>query len=116
MDRRVSKLKETIDSHIGRADWSLEDACRDLKLEITPAYVAQLFKHDTGQGVREYAKRKRLLIAAEQLRTTNLPLKAENVASFFLTVPFCASRGSTGSGRGMKPQDHKASRWKFVWG
>jgi AraC-like DNA-binding protein len=75
MDWRVSKLIDSIDSHSGGIDWSLEHLCRDLRFEVSPAYAAQLFKRDTGQGVREYAKRKRLTISAELLTTTNLPIK-----------------------------------------
>jgi AraC-like DNA-binding protein len=75
MDWRVSKLKEAIDSHAGGVNWSVGHACRELKLDISSAYAARLFRRDTGRGVREYAKGKRLLIAAERLSTTNRPIK-----------------------------------------
>lgn len=75
MDWRVSKLIECIDSHNGSIQWTLEHACRELRLDISPAYAGQLFKRDTGLGVREYAKKQRLLKAAKQLAATELPIK-----------------------------------------
>jgi AraC-like DNA-binding protein len=75
MDWRVSKLIESIDSHAGGADFGMEHLCQDLSFGISPAYAARLFKRHTGLGVREYAKRKRLQMAAERLTTTNLPVK-----------------------------------------
>jgi AraC-like DNA-binding protein len=75
MDWRVSKLRQFIDSHTGALGWSLDYACKDLELWISPAYAAQLFKRQIGLGIREYAKTKRLLIAAERLTTTDEPIK-----------------------------------------
>jgi AraC-like DNA-binding protein len=75
-DQRIAKLTDFIDSHDGRIGWDLERTCRELKLNISGAYAARLFKHSRGLGVREYAKRKRLLAAAEFLRTTDLSVKA----------------------------------------
>jgi len=75
MDWRIVKLLHFIDDHGGRVGWSLDRACRELRLEISGAYAAQLFKRCTGLGVREYAKKKRFLMAAERLKTTDLPIK-----------------------------------------
>src|ERR1700719_3252648 len=75
VDQRIAKLAQYIDSHAGRVEWSLEEACRELKLDISGAYAARLFKCSTGLGVREYAKKKRLSAAAELLKTTDLPVK-----------------------------------------
>jgi AraC-like DNA-binding protein len=75
MDGRIVKLLRFIDSHEGSIGWDLDHACRELNLEISGAYAARLFKHCTGLGVREYAKKKRLLIAAERLKSTDLPVK-----------------------------------------
>jgi two-component system response regulator YesN len=73
---RVSKLVEAVNSHSGATDWKMEDACRELKLDISFAYAARLFRRDTGVGVREYAKRRRVIMASECLAATELPIKA----------------------------------------
>ena len=65
-----------IDSHSGHVGWNLEEACRELRLDISSAYAARLFKRSTGLGVREYAKKKRLSAAADLLKTTDLSVKA----------------------------------------
>jgi len=75
VDQRIAKLTQFIDSHAGRVGWGLEEACRQLQLDISGAYAARLFKDSTGLGVREYAKKKRLLAAAELLKTTDLSVK-----------------------------------------
>ncbi len=75
MDWRIAKLIESIDSHTGRVDWSLERACRELGLDISPAYAAQLFRRYTGLGVREYAKKRRLQQAMQRLTTTEIQIK-----------------------------------------
>jgi AraC-like DNA-binding protein len=75
MDSRVSRLKASIDSHTGAVGWNLENACRELKLDISSAYAARLFRRETGVGIREYAKQRRLLIAAGRLAATGLPIK-----------------------------------------
>ncbi len=75
MDRRVAKLVEAINGHSGAMDWNLEHACRELHLGISPAYAARLFKRNIGWGVREYAKKRRLLTAIERLIATSLPMK-----------------------------------------
>src|ERR1700722_1515713 len=75
-DPRVAKLTGFIDGHDGRVGWDLEHACRELKLDITSAYAARLFKRSTVLGVGEYAKNKRLSAAAELVTTTDLSVKA----------------------------------------
>ena len=76
LDPRIAKLAKFFDSHDGRIGWDLEHICRELKLDISGAYAARLFKLSTGLGVREYAKKKRLSAAAEFLRATDLSVKA----------------------------------------
>jgi AraC-like DNA-binding protein len=76
VDRRIMKLLHFIDSHAGSIGWGIDRACRELRLDISGAYAARLFKRCTGLGVREYAKKKRLLMAAERLTTTDVPIKA----------------------------------------
>ncbi len=75
VDQRIEKLTQFIDSRGGRIGWNLEQACRELKLDVSGAYAARLFKLSTGLGVREYAKKKRLCAAAELLLTTRLSVK-----------------------------------------
>jgi AraC-like DNA-binding protein len=75
-DSRVAKLTEFIDGHKGGVGWDLEQTCRELKLDISGAYAARLFKRSTGLGIREYAKNKRLSAAAEFVTTTDLSVKA----------------------------------------
>jgi len=86
-DPRVAKLTDFIDTHDGRLGWDLEHTCRNLKLDISGAYAARLFKLSKGVGVREYAKEKRLSAAADLLRTTNLSVKAISVDFGYLSPP-----------------------------
>ena len=86
-DRRIAKLTDFIDSHDGRIGWVLEHTCRELKLNISGAYAARLFKLSRGLGVREYAKTKRLSAAAELLRTTDLSVKAIAVEFGYQSPP-----------------------------
>ena len=74
-DLRVCKLREFIDSREGGLGWDLRHVCEELRLDISAAYAARLFKRHMGFGVRDYAKGKRLLVAAERLRTTGTPVK-----------------------------------------
>jgi AraC-like DNA-binding protein len=76
IDPRITKLMHFIDSHDGAVGWDLNHVCRELKLAISSAHAARLFKRCTGLGVREYAKRKRLWLAAKRLKTTDIPIKA----------------------------------------
>jgi AraC-like DNA-binding protein len=76
MDVRIRRLVQSIDIKIGSVEWDLEDACRELKLDISSAHAARLFKRYTGMGVRGYAKKKRLTLAANRLIATNLSIKA----------------------------------------
>src|SRR5579872_1328970 len=73
IDWRVALLLQSIDQHNGAAGW--ETICQKASLAISPAYAARLFQRHTGQGVRKYAKDKRLLRAVELLIVTDLPIK-----------------------------------------
>jgi methylphosphotriester-DNA--protein-cysteine methyltransferase len=66
----------TGESRSGAMGCSLERTCQKLKLDISPAYAAQLFRRQTGLGVKQYAKKQRLLTAIERLTTTNVAVKA----------------------------------------
>jgi len=74
-DWRVQRLAQFVCEHLDSVDWNLEKACRELKLGITAPHAARLFKRSAGIGIREYAKRKRLAIAADRLIKTDLPVK-----------------------------------------
>jgi transcriptional regulator GlxA family with amidase domain len=76
MDGRIVMLLHFIDTHEGNVRWDLGHVCQELRLDISGAHAARLFKRYIGLGVREYAKKKRLLMAAERLKTTDLPVKA----------------------------------------
>ena len=73
-DWRIIKLKEFIDSHGGNVG-DAGPICRQLQLEISGRYAGMLFKRSVGIGLREYAMRERLNLAAERLRTTAKSVK-----------------------------------------
>ena len=75
-DWRVRKLRNLIDSDPARAQWSLEEICQQLDLCISARQARRVFKACTGMGIKEYAKKKRLEAAAEQLQSTDAPVKA----------------------------------------
>lgn len=74
-DWRITRLLHFIDGQEGRVDWDLDHACQELRLNISGPYAAQLFKQCIGLGIREYAKKRRLLLAAERLQIPDLPIK-----------------------------------------
>jgi AraC-like DNA-binding protein len=98
LDQRVAKLMQFIDSHDGCVGWNLKQARTELKLDISAAYAARLFKRAVGFGFREYAKKKRLSAAADLLKTTDLAVKA--IAAEF------GYRSSPDFARGFKEQFH----------
>src|SRR5881227_4252035 len=58
------------------AQWRLDEICRQLDLCISARQARRLFKACTGLGIKEYAKKRRLEIAAQQLQATDEPVKA----------------------------------------
>jgi len=86
------KLVHFIDSQEGSIGWDLDHACRELRLDISGAYAARLFKRCTGLGVREYSKKKRLLMAAERLTTTDIPIKAIAAEFGYQSLPHFTRR------------------------
>ena len=92
VDWRIKKLLHFIDGHAGRIGWDLNAACRELRLDISGAYAARLFKRCTGLGVREYAKEKRLSMAAERLKITNLPVKVIAAEFGYQSLPHFTRR------------------------
>lgn len=75
MDWRVSRLVEYVDRHAGAVGFDLGHACLELRLDISSAYAARLFRRDTGMSFREYAKKQRSLAATGRLNATELPVK-----------------------------------------
>jgi len=75
IDRRAKKLKNFIDSQDGYFGSDLDRISQQLRLEISGSYAARLFKRDLGIGVREYAKKKRLDLAAASLLSSALSVK-----------------------------------------
>jgi transcriptional regulator GlxA family with amidase domain len=75
-DWRVRKLQMFIESHPGKVRWNLDDVCKELGLAMSGRQARRVFMACIGMGIREYSKKRRLASAAEQLRSTNAPIKA----------------------------------------
>jgi len=75
-DWRVQRLIDLIDSDPANIQWNLDQVCKQLQLCMSGRQARRLFKIHTGIGVKQYAKKKRLEMAAQQLRTTEAPVKA----------------------------------------
>jgi AraC-like DNA-binding protein len=91
-DGRIVRLLGFIDAQDGNIGWDLDRACRELKLDISGAHAARLFKRCTGLGVREYAKRRRLSLAAERLRITDIPVKTIAAEFGYQSLPHFSRR------------------------
>jgi len=76
LDWRIKKLKDFLESPSGGVRWNLDDVCGQLELAMSGRHARRLFAATAGIGVREYAKNRRLAKAAEQLHSTNTPVKA----------------------------------------
>jgi len=74
-DWRVEGLLRFIDSQGGKLGWDLTQLCDRLELGISGPHAAKLFSRHTGIGIREYAKERRLGLAAQQLRCTTDSIK-----------------------------------------
>ena len=74
-DWRVRRLIAFIDSQHGKLGWNLNHICSQIEIGISGAHGAKLFKQHTGVGVREYAKTRRLLVAADKLKRTSQSVK-----------------------------------------
>lgn len=75
LDWRVERLQHFINSVHGKLGSNLDRTCKQLDLGVSGSHGARLFKKHLGLGVREYAKRKRLALAADKLKSTTLPVK-----------------------------------------
>ena len=85
-DWRVLELRNLIDSDPAQVRGNLDNVCRQLGLCISGRQARRLFKTCTGIGIKKYVKKKRLSIAAQQLRTTEVPIKAVAIDAGYLHV------------------------------
>jgi len=75
VDWRVERLQRFINTAHGKLGWNLNSICKQLGLGVSGSHGARLFKKHTGIGIREYAKRKRLAVAADKLKNTTISIK-----------------------------------------
>lgn len=75
LDWRVERLQLFINTVHGKLGWNLNSICKQLGLGVSGSHGARLFKKHTGLGIREYAKKKRLAVAADKLKNTTLSVK-----------------------------------------
>lgn len=75
VDWRVTQLQHFIDTEHGKLGWNLGRVCEHLDLGVSASRARKLFKEHLGVGVREYTKRRRLVVAAEKLKTTTFSVK-----------------------------------------
>jgi AraC-like DNA-binding protein len=74
-DWRVEQILHFVNTQDGKLGWDLSELCAQLDLGITGSHAAKLFSRHTGTGIREYAKERRLTLAAQQLRSTTDSVK-----------------------------------------
>jgi AraC-like DNA-binding protein len=75
IDWRVKRLVRFIDKQDGKLGWNLNHICEQLELGVSGSHSAKLFKQHTGIGIREYAKKRRLTVAAGKLKETTNSVK-----------------------------------------
>ena len=75
VDWRVERILHFIDTQGGKLGWDLNQLCAQLELGISGSHAAKLFSRHTGIGIREYAKKQRLTLAAQHLRSTTDSVK-----------------------------------------
>jgi AraC-like DNA-binding protein len=75
IDWRVKKLKDFIDNAPAKVHGSLGDVCKQLQLLLSERQTRRLFKDSTGISIREYARKRRLVLAARRLQNTDEPIK-----------------------------------------
>jgi AraC-like DNA-binding protein len=74
-DWRVERILHFVNTQDGKLGWDLSALCVHLELGISGSHAAKLFSRHTGTGIREYAKERRLTLAAQQLRSTTDSVK-----------------------------------------
>jgi two-component system response regulator YesN len=74
-DPRMQSLQQYLDINSGACGKAVRVIVRELGLAISAPHAARLFRQHSGVGIRQYAKAKRLDIAAVKLRGTTQPIK-----------------------------------------
>jgi len=75
MDWRAEKLKNYIDNAPGKVNGSLGHICSQLQLSLSYRQARRLFKESLGISMKDYARKRRLVVAAKQLQNTDEPIK-----------------------------------------
>src|SRR5260370_274413 len=76
MDWRAKKLKDFIDADPPKVRYiSVGYICNELEVSLSPRQVRRLFKESAGFSINEYARKRRLVLAAKQLQSTDGPGK-----------------------------------------
>ena len=75
VDWRAEKLKDFIDSHSAGGRLSIEEVCKALGLHTSVRQARRLFKEAAGISMKDYTRKKRLVLAAKQLQSTDEPIK-----------------------------------------
>jgi len=76
VDQRALKLKQFVDTHTDTFHLSLGAVCKNLDLGVSERQARRVFKASIQMGFREYTKKRRLALAAGQLQSTNISVKA----------------------------------------
>ena len=74
-DWRVTRFQRFVDNQDAKIGWNIQQTCRELGVGISGSRLARLFRRCLGVTVREYVKRKRLCLAAQQLKNPALSVK-----------------------------------------
>jgi len=85
-DSRVTRLQQFVDNQDCKIGWNIQKICRELALGISGGRLARLFRRCLGVTVREYVKRKRLCLAAQQLKNPALSVKEIALSLGYRTV------------------------------
>jgi transcriptional regulator GlxA family with amidase domain len=75
IDWRAKKLKNLIHNAPAEFTENLGHACNQLELPLSDRQARRLFKGAEGISMKEYARKRRLVLAAQQLQSTDNPIK-----------------------------------------
>ena len=85
-DWRVTRFQRFVDNQDGKIGWNVQQICQELGLGISADRLARLFRRCLSVTVREYAKRKRLWLAAQRLKNPALSVKEIALCLGYATV------------------------------
>lgn len=74
-DFRVEELRKLIERAPIGLRWNASEVCKQLGQHMCNREARRLFKACTSMGFKQYARKSRLDLAAQQLKTTNVPIK-----------------------------------------